>query len=196
MLAINLSAAFHTSRLAVAGMKERGGWQSSQSTAQLYYPYTHVQPALSSCLSVCNLKCIATSIYLMNNIYFVAHSRVCCTLAQLVSLLQCKAQTLSNGRHFLRLIQSSSSNCCMYVHRTNPQTAHQTTYSSVYVTYKYCMYIQHASCPAQYFSIPPGWGRIINIASVHGLVASTNKSGYVATKFGVVGLTKVGICSA
>ena len=35
-----------------------------------------------------------------------------------------------------------------------------------------------------------GWGRIINIASVHGLVASVNKSAYVAAKHGVVGLTK------
>lgn len=36
-----------------------------------------------------------------------------------------------------------------------------------------------------------GWGRIINIASAHGLVASTTKSAYVAAKHGVVGLTKV-----
>lgn len=35
------------------------------------------------------------------------------------------------------------------------------------------------------------WGRIINIASVHGLVASVDKSAYVAAKHGVVGLTKV-----
>ena len=35
-----------------------------------------------------------------------------------------------------------------------------------------------------------GWGRIINIASAHGLVASPNKSAYVAAKHGVVGLTK------
>mmetsp|Transcript_15736 Transcript_15736/g.16480 ORF Transcript_15736/g.16480 Transcript_15736/m.16480 type:complete len:262 (+) Transcript_15736:66-851(+) len=35
------------------------------------------------------------------------------------------------------------------------------------------------------------WGRIINIASVHGLVASVNKSAYVAAKHGVVGFTKV-----
>lgn len=36
-----------------------------------------------------------------------------------------------------------------------------------------------------------GWGRIINIASAHGLVASANKSAYVAAKHGIVGLTKV-----
>jgi 3-hydroxybutyrate dehydrogenase len=36
-----------------------------------------------------------------------------------------------------------------------------------------------------------GWGRIINIASVHGLVASVNKSAYVAAKHAVIGLSKV-----
>lgn len=35
------------------------------------------------------------------------------------------------------------------------------------------------------------WGRIINVASVHGLVASAEKSAYVAAKHGIVGLTKV-----
>ena len=35
-----------------------------------------------------------------------------------------------------------------------------------------------------------GWGRILNIASVHGLVASANKSAYVAAKHGLVGFTK------
>ncbi|MFW9621429.1 MAG: 3-hydroxybutyrate dehydrogenase [Macromonas sp.] len=35
------------------------------------------------------------------------------------------------------------------------------------------------------------WGRIINVASAHGLVASVNKSAYVAAKHGIVGLTKV-----
>jgi 3-hydroxybutyrate dehydrogenase len=35
------------------------------------------------------------------------------------------------------------------------------------------------------------WGRIINIASVHGLVASAGKSAYVAAKHGLIGLTKV-----
>jgi 3-hydroxybutyrate dehydrogenase len=35
------------------------------------------------------------------------------------------------------------------------------------------------------------WGRIINISSAHGLVASVNKAAYVASKHGVVGLTKV-----
>ena len=36
-----------------------------------------------------------------------------------------------------------------------------------------------------------GYGRAINIASVHGLVASINKSPYVASKFGLIGLSKV-----
>lgn len=36
-----------------------------------------------------------------------------------------------------------------------------------------------------------GFGRIINIASVHGLVASAEKAAYVAAKHGIVGLTKV-----
>jgi 3-hydroxybutyrate dehydrogenase len=36
-----------------------------------------------------------------------------------------------------------------------------------------------------------GWGRIINIASAHGLVASVHKAAYVAAKHGVLGLTKV-----
>ncbi|WP_397406722.1 3-hydroxybutyrate dehydrogenase [Polaromonas sp.] len=36
-----------------------------------------------------------------------------------------------------------------------------------------------------------GWGRIINVASVHGLVGSAEKSAYVAAKHGIVGLTKV-----
>ena len=35
------------------------------------------------------------------------------------------------------------------------------------------------------------WGRIVNIASAHGLVGSAYKSAYVAAKHGVVGLTKV-----
>jgi 3-hydroxybutyrate dehydrogenase len=35
-----------------------------------------------------------------------------------------------------------------------------------------------------------GWGRIINIASVHGLVASPYKSAYISAKHGLLGLTK------
>ncbi len=35
------------------------------------------------------------------------------------------------------------------------------------------------------------WGRIINVASVHGLVGSAQKSAYVVAKHGIVGLTKV-----
>jgi 3-hydroxybutyrate dehydrogenase len=36
-----------------------------------------------------------------------------------------------------------------------------------------------------------GYGRVVNIASVHGLVASVHKAPYVASKFGLVGLSKV-----
>ncbi len=36
-----------------------------------------------------------------------------------------------------------------------------------------------------------GFGRVVNIASVHGLVASKNKAPYVASKFGLIGLSKV-----
>jgi 3-hydroxybutyrate dehydrogenase len=36
-----------------------------------------------------------------------------------------------------------------------------------------------------------GWGRVINIASAHGVVASDSKAAYVASKHGIIGLTKV-----
>lgn len=45
-----------------------------------------------------------------------------------------------------------------------------------------------AAVPGMYEN---GWGRVINIASAHGLTASPYKSAYVAAKHGVVGLTKV-----
>lgn len=35
-----------------------------------------------------------------------------------------------------------------------------------------------------------GWGRIVNIASIHGLVASPHKVGYISAKHGLLGLTK------
>jgi 3-hydroxybutyrate dehydrogenase len=35
------------------------------------------------------------------------------------------------------------------------------------------------------------WGRIINISSAHGIIASVNKAAYVAAKHGIIGLTKV-----
>jgi 3-hydroxybutyrate dehydrogenase len=35
-----------------------------------------------------------------------------------------------------------------------------------------------------------GWGRIINMSSIHGLVASPYKSAYVAAKHGLIGLTR------
>jgi 3-hydroxybutyrate dehydrogenase len=36
-----------------------------------------------------------------------------------------------------------------------------------------------------------GYGRVINVASVHGLVASVNKAPYVSAKFGLIGLSRV-----
>jgi 3-hydroxybutyrate dehydrogenase len=49
----------------------------------------------------------------------------------------------------------------------------------------------HASKAALPQMIAKGWGRIINIASAHGLVASGEKAAYVTAKHGLVGLTKV-----
>lgn len=49
----------------------------------------------------------------------------------------------------------------------------------------------HAAQAALPYMQKAGWGRIINTASTHGLVASVNKAAYVAAKHGVVGLTKV-----
>lgn len=47
--------------------------------------------------------------------------------------------------------------------------------------------IRHAVKPMK----ERGWGRIVNVASAHGLVASAQKAAYVAAKHGIVGLTKV-----
>lgn len=49
----------------------------------------------------------------------------------------------------------------------------------------------HGSAAALPHMKQQGWGRIINIASAHGLVGSATKAAYVAAKHGVVGLTKV-----
>ena len=48
----------------------------------------------------------------------------------------------------------------------------------------------HTSAAAIPHMKASGWGRIVNVASAHGLRASPNKSAYVAAKHGVVGLTK------
>ncbi len=48
-------------------------------------------------------------------------------------------------------------------------------------------YLTRAALPYMYAK---GWGRIVNIASVHGLVASPYKSAYVSAKHGLVGFTK------
>ena len=49
----------------------------------------------------------------------------------------------------------------------------------------------HATKGALPSMIARGWGRIINVASAHGLVASGEKAAYVTAKHGLVGLTKV-----
>jgi 3-hydroxybutyrate dehydrogenase len=49
-------------------------------------------------------------------------------------------------------------------------------------------YAMKAAIPSM---VSSGWGRIINVASAHGLVASANKVAYVAAKHGVIGATKV-----
>ena len=54
----------------------------------------------------------------------------------------------------------------------------------------------HAMQAAMPGMVTAGWGRVINIASAHGLVASAQKAAYVAAKHGVVGLTKVGAIEA
>jgi 3-hydroxybutyrate dehydrogenase len=41
-----------------------------------------------------------------------------------------------------------------------------------------------------------GWGRVVNVASVHGLVASPYKSAYVTAKHGILGLTKTAALEA
>ena len=48
-------------------------------------------------------------------------------------------------------------------------------------------YLTRAALPHMYAA---GWGRIVNIASVHGIVASPYKSAYVSAKHGLVGFTK------
>jgi 3-hydroxybutyrate dehydrogenase len=49
----------------------------------------------------------------------------------------------------------------------------------------------HAAKAALPHMLAEGWGRIVNIASAHGLVASGEKAAYVTAKHGLVGLTKV-----
>jgi 3-hydroxybutyrate dehydrogenase len=49
----------------------------------------------------------------------------------------------------------------------------------------------HATKAALPHMLARGWGRIINIASAHGLVASAEKAAYVTAKHGLLGLTKV-----
>lgn len=54
-------------------------------------------------------------------------------------------------------------------------------------------YLSRAALPHMYRQ---GWGRIVNIASVHALVASPGKSAYVAAKHGLLGLTRTAALEA
>lgn len=56
-----------------------------------------------------------------------------------------------------------------------------TNLSSAFYGIKYALPLMRAK----------GWGRIVNTASVHGLVASAEKAAYVAAKHGIIGLSKV-----
>jgi 3-hydroxybutyrate dehydrogenase len=58
----------------------------------------------------------------------------------------------------------------------------------VQINLNHCFHTTHAALPKMR---EKGWGRVINIASAHGLVASKGKAAYVAAKHGVIGLTKV-----
>jgi 3-hydroxybutyrate dehydrogenase len=49
----------------------------------------------------------------------------------------------------------------------------------------------HATAAVLPQMLARNWGRIVNVASVHGLVASMQKCAYVAAKHGMIGLTKV-----
>lgn len=53
--------------------------------------------------------------------------------------------------------------------------------------------LMRAGMPAMY---KRGWGRVVNVASVHGLIASPYKSAYVTAKHGILGLTKTAALEA
>lgn len=50
-----------------------------------------------------------------------------------------------------------------------------------------CFHTTRLALPSM---LAKNWGRIVNISSVHGLIASPNKSAYIAAKHGLIGLTK------
>jgi 3-hydroxybutyrate dehydrogenase len=64
----------------------------------------------------------------------------------------------------------------------------QTFEKIVSINLNHCFHTTHHALPKMR---EKGWGRVINIASAHGLVASAGKAAYVAAKHGVIGLTKV-----
>ena len=79
-------------------------------------------------------------------------------------------------------------NCAGIQHTASLETMPAATWDAVLaINLSAAFHTMRLALPAMATS---GFGRVINIASVHGLVASVNKSPYVASKFGLVGLSK------
>ncbi|MCE8509935.1 3-hydroxybutyrate dehydrogenase [Ruegeria pomeroyi] len=76
------------------------------------------------------------------------------------------------------------------IQRTGPlaQMAGETWETILSVNLSAAFYTMQAAMPAM---AERGYGRVINIASVHGLVGSVEKAPYVAAKHGLIGLSKV-----
>lgn len=79
-------------------------------------------------------------------------------------------------------------NCAGIQHTASLETMPAATWDSVLaINLSAAFHTMRLALPAMAAN---GFGRVVNIASVHGLVASVNKTPYVASKFGLVGLSK------
>lgn len=79
-------------------------------------------------------------------------------------------------------------NCAGIQHTASLETMPAATWDTVLaINLSAAFHTMRLALPAMAAN---GFGRVINIASVHGLVASVNKTPYVASKFGLVGLSK------